>query len=378
MPVTPTFVESGSGISPILDYANMTFNAHMGNGETFKMTIKNVAFVPEYLTSVISWKLLKNKNVKWNTDSNILSYNGKLICKLLERHDHDVFTAEPIPDNVQQIQNIPKNHSNLSVDNMSNSLLSKLSNQETKSSPNGLINSIKPRKSVGSESLWHQRLGHLGREALRYIQSETVKLEVNGPKTVDCKDYAINKVVKIISRRKSDRATALFERIHFDLVAYSPIGFDGSKYMLHFTDDLSKMNFVYLLVNKTGPNLFRHFRNFVAYIKRQYERDFKIFRCNQESGLGISFENWLEELGLEIEWSAVATSEQNGLSERSGGMIQTKARCPGNGANLPHENWPEYVMTAAYLINRTPTSTLGWLSPLSKLRKYLNVPDRDE
>lgn len=198
VPVTPTFVESGSGTSPILGYANMTFNAHMGNGETFEMTITNVVFIPEYLTSVILWKLLKNKNVKWNTDSNILSYNGKLICKLLERHDHDVFTAEPILDNVRQIQNIQKNHSNLSVDNISNSLLSKLSNQETKSSPNGLINSIQPRKSVGSESLWHQHLGHPGPEALRHIQSETVKLEVKGPKTVDCKDCAINKAVKII------------------------------------------------------------------------------------------------------------------------------------------------------------------------------------
>lgn len=87
--------------------------------------------------------------------------------------------------------------------------------------------------------------------------------------------------------------------------------------MLHSTDDLTRMNFVYLLVKKTGKNLLRHFRNFVSYIKRQYDRNFKIFRCDQESGLGITFENWVNELGLQIEWSAVATSEQNGQSERS-------------------------------------------------------------
>ncbi|KAI1006666.1 hypothetical protein K3495_g1554 [Podosphaera aphanis] len=35
-------------------------------------------------------------------------------------------------------------------------------------------------------------------------------------------------------------------------------------------------------------------------------------------------------------------------------------------------------MTAAYLVNRTPTSTLDLNSPLSKLRRVLGIPDRDE
>ena len=45
---------------------------------------------------------------------------------------------------------------------------------------------------------------------------------------------------------------------------------------------------------------------------------------------------------------------------------------------LPTEYRPEYVMTAAYLINRTPTASLQWLSPLSKLRQTLGISDRDE
>ncbi|KAI0991696.1 hypothetical protein K3495_g16491, partial [Podosphaera aphanis] len=138
------------------------------------------------------------------------------------------------------------------------------------------------------------------------------------------------------------------------------------------------MNFVYLLTNRSGPTLLRYFKNFVAYAKCQFERDVKFFRCDQESGLGRAFEEWVTELGILVEWSAVRTSEQNGQSERSGGVIQTKARCLGNSAKLPKEYWPEYVMTAAYLINRSPTSTLNWLSPLSKLRQTLGIPDRDE
>ena len=86
----------------------------------------------------------------------------------------------------------------------------------------------------------------------------------------------------------------------------------------------------------------------------------------------------MAEFGIVIEWSAVRTSEQNGLSERAGGVIQTKARCLGTSAKLPTEYWPEFVMTAAYLINRSPTSSLEWISPLSKLRQALGIDDRDE
>lgn len=35
-------------------------------------------------------------------------------------------------------------------------------------------------------------------------------------------------------------------------------------------------------------------------------------------------------------------------------------------------------MTAAYLINRIPTVTLGWLSPLPKLHQVLGISERDE
>lgn len=35
-------------------------------------------------------------------------------------------------------------------------------------------------------------------------------------------------------------------------------------------------------------------------------------------------------------------------------------------------------MTAAYLINRIPSLSLGWMSPMSKLQQALGVPDRDE
>lgn len=96
---------------------------------------------------------------------------------------------------------------------------------------------------MGSEYPWSQRLGHSGPQALRYFESETVKWERNCRKIFDCKEFSLYKSTKITSCGSSDRATAYFERVGFDLVAYSPIGFDISKYILNFTDDLTRMNF---------------------------------------------------------------------------------------------------------------------------------------
>ncbi|KAI0998916.1 hypothetical protein K3495_g9280 [Podosphaera aphanis] len=100
-PETPKYVKAGTGTCPIIGYGNMSFNAHLGNGETYQMTLTNVAFAPEFLKSVVSWKALKRKGIKWNSDTNAMTYNSQLICQLLDRHDHEDFTEYPVETNIK-------------------------------------------------------------------------------------------------------------------------------------------------------------------------------------------------------------------------------------------------------------------------------------
>ena len=288
-----------------MGYGNMTFFANLGNGKTFKMTVTNVAFAPEFLTSVVSWKLLKRKGVKWNSDTNEMRYKGKLICQLLDRHNHDVFTQKPITEETRnsgaiQALTAAKDRAWYFQDTSPNDITNIINENKVYKSVN-MISSRASRTSSGSEKLWHLRLGHPGPESLKHIKSESVIVDKNGPKTNECDVCALNKSTQRISRRPGDKAMSPFERIHFDLVTYSPIGFDGSRYMLHFRDDMTKMNYVYLLINKSGPVLLRHFKNFVSYVKRQFNRDIKIFRCDQEPGLGTQFSEWVSELGILVE-----------------------------------------------------------------------------
>ncbi|EKG09277.1 Integrase catalytic core [Macrophomina phaseolina MS6] len=71
--------------------------------------------------------------------------------------------------------------------------------------------------------------------------------------------------------------------------------------------------------------------------------------------------------GIALETSAPATPEQNGHSERSEGVLLTKARAMRIGANLPGRLWPETIRAAAYIHNRTPLKKLGWITPFEKV-----------
>lgn len=83
------------------------------------------------------------------------------------------------------------------------------------------------------------------------------------------------------------------------------------------------------------------------------------------------------------------TPQQNGLAERMNRTIIEKARCILLESNLEKDMWTEAVMTAVYLINRSPTRALEGKTPaemwygekpnLKKLKvfgslAYLHVP----
>lgn len=82
---------------------------------------------------------------------------------------------------------------------------------------------------------------------------------------------------------------------------------------------------------------------------------------------------WTHEDGLIAERTAPDTPDQNGPSERSGGIITSKARRLRIDAKLPEDLWPECIRAAVYLMNRSPSKTLGWMTPIEKLGKLLGI-----
>ena len=67
------------------------------------------------------------------------------------------------------------------------------------------------------------------------------------------------------------------------------------------------------------------------------------------------------------EFTAPATPQQNGISERAGRTLMNVVRCLMDGANLPAFLWGEICCTAVHITNRLPHANLGNETPYYRM-----------
>jgi hypothetical protein len=81
---------------------------------------------------------------------------------------------------------------------------------------------------------------------------------------------------------------------------------------------------------------------------------------------------YLEDEGIEHTTTAPCQPQSNGIAERVNRTLMGKVRAMLSLCNLGYEFWPTAVLHAAYLHNRTPSSTSGSVTPYERL--YGRVP----
>jgi hypothetical protein len=103
-----------------------------------------------------------------------------------------------------------------------------------------------------------------------------------------------------------------YDRVHLDLIPMTE-GYNGDRWVLHFLDDFSRMNHVYMMNSKSLTS--QTVKDFIAFIHRHFDRPIRILRTDGETSLGISFTNWVVRSGITFERSVPYTPEQNGAAE---------------------------------------------------------------
>ena len=329
---------AGNAVIPIDGFGSVTITIQAPGGPR-PITLREVAYVPSFHTNVASLNRFIAKDVHWDTKDQRLIHNDHTFCSIQRQHGQWVLEY-----------NEPKESA-------------------------FVVRSAQPRKDEEvSAEIWHRRLGHIQPAAIAKLPTAVLGVTPptsNGPSTIQCETCSVSKAKEVISRRPSPRATKPFERVHFDLIQMVE-GYDGSKWVTHFLDDYTKMNFVYIQKGKGQTT--RTVQDFVALVRRQYKRDIQILHTDDESSLGNIFDSWTAGEGFTIETSAAYTPAQNGSAERSGAMLIRRARAIRIDARLPENLWPEAFMAAGYLINRSPTKRLDWETPIGMLEQALN-PD---
>jgi hypothetical protein len=172
-----------------------------------------------------------------------------------------------------------------------------------------------------------------------------------------------------ISRHRRERVTRPFERVHFDIMQ-STKAYNGDRWASHFLCEATQVQHGF--THREKLQIRQSVMYYAAYVERQYDVKVLTFHTDgeksmEEREIGI----WILSSGFNYETSAPYTSEQNGLAERSGGVIMRRSRALRVEARLPEDLWPELFFHSIKIGNLTPTEQLGWLTPIEKLNQLL-------
>lgn len=202
--------------------------------------------------------------------------------------------------------------------------------------------------------IWHCRLGHLPFDKLKSISHIPC---------ISIPDVICDICPKARMHRSSFpqsviKSCTIFEMLHVDL--WGPYGhstYNGYKFFLAIVDDYSRTTFTHLLVSKSV--VFDVLVSFIAYAEKKFHSSVRIIRSDN----GIEFKSkvaleFYAKKGIVYQTSCNATPQQNGVVERKHKHLLETARALLFQSNFPITYWGDCILTASYLINRFPLSSL--------------------
>ena len=105
--------------------------------------------------------------------------------------------------------------------------------------------------------------------------------------------------------------------------------------------------------------------HFIQMVANQFSKSIKVIRS--DNGSEFKIPEFYSSKGIIHQTSCVNTPQQNGVAERKHRHLLNVARALLFQATLPKHFWGDAILTAAYLINRTPTPLLKGKTPFECL-----------
>lgn len=90
--------------------------------------------------------------------------------------------------------------------------------------------------------------------------------------------------------------------------------------------------------------------------------------------MSTELRNYLESHDIVHQTTCPYTPKQNGVVERKNRHLLEVVRASLIDAHMPPSHWGEALTSATYVINRTPSSTLGFQTPLQSLIAAIAAP----
>ena len=218
-----------------------------------------------------------------------------------------------------------------------------------------------------SASVWHRRLGHMNPRNMEVLRSKKGNgVEYTG-NISGCDICSVTKSKQQAHPKQSTRKTRPMQLVYTDLMGpFTPAAKGGYRFVSKFTDDYSRMKEIFLLKNKTeaADSLHQYNMTVAAPLGLRIEN----LRCHKGGEYtGQEFRTLCVGAGINIEYTATNTPQQNGVSERDGQTLAKITRCLMKDGDFPPFMWVELMFTATYLANKSPHSTLEGATPYSEM-----------
>lgn len=218
------------------------------------------------------------------------------------------------------------------------------------------LNCLVSKASLDESSLWHRRMCHMNFKTMnKLVQNNLVRGLPS--KVFRCADHCVaclkGKQHKASHKSKEiNTISSPLHLLHMDLFGPTNVMSIGKKsYCLVIVDDYSRFTWTFFL--RTKDETSGLIKSFILRIENQSNQKVKVIRSDN----GTEFKNhdlncFCEEKGIERQYSAPRTPQQNGVAERRNRTLIEAARSLLADSKLPITFWAEAVNTACYVQNR--------------------------
>ncbi|KAJ2930108.1 hypothetical protein H1R20_g6973, partial [Candolleomyces eurysporus] len=208
--------------------------------------------------------------------------------------------------------------------------------------------------------LWHRRLGHPGYEAVKSILRGSVVLGVDPQEadtTFKCTACIIGRFPQSPFDNHGYRFQKPGELVHIDICGPFPVRTRGCCYFIVLLDDATNFGWTCLLKSRDKAY------GFFKYVEARLETlvGDRIIRVRLDGAAELCkgvLEEHFKAKGISYQVTARYAHQQNGKAERYIRTIQDKAATMMAESGLSQSFYGYAVLTAQFLLNRLPTSTL--------------------
>ncbi|KAJ0888369.1 putative RNA-directed DNA polymerase [Helianthus annuus] len=203
--------------------------------------------------------------------------------------------------------------------------------------------------------LWYRRLGHVNMKNLnRLAKGQLVRdLPIKDFMLVEkCVACAKGKAHRKPHKTKPAPSTkAVLELLHMDLFGPVNVLSIGRKaYCLVIVDDYSRYTWVYFLSHKNETAVL--VKQFITLAENQASTKVKVIRSDNGTEFkNVILDTFCVDKGIDRQFSAPRTPQQNGVAERRNRTLIEAARTMLADSKLPSFFWAEAVSTACYVQN---------------------------